>query len=210
MIPAQVIALFLKAPIAGQVKTRLARDIGDQAACELYCRLVDHAIDGSLASSIPLVICHDGRREELPDGWLQRACEVLPQTGLDLGQRMANAFCDLFTEGAEQVVLIGSDIPGIDATYLRNGFEQLGNSDLVIGPAVDGGYCLIGFNRQAFNPGLFEQIPWSTGQVLELTLVAAENAGLSVALLSTLRDIDTLEDLRALNREYGGTKPWKD
>lgn len=210
MSPAQRIALFVKTPLPGRVKTRLASKIGEQAACQLYCQLVSHVIDAVFTSTIPLVICYDGNQDDLPESWRASAWRCLLQQGVDLGERMAAAFCRLFTDGASQVVLIGSDIPGLDAGYLQNAFAQLTNYDLVIGPAVDGGYCLIGFHQQSFDPHLFEQIPWSTNQVLRLTLSAAERAGLSVALLPPLRDIDTLEDLRALEREYGEAKPWED
>lgn len=207
MLPAQTIALFLKPPVPGRVKTRLATDIGDEAACLLYYKLVSHVIDAVFTSTTPLAICHDGNQDDLPASWIAPAWRCLQQQGDDLGQRMAAAFSRLFTDGCQQVVLIGSDIPGIDHTYLQQAFQQLASHDLVIGPAVDGGYCLIGFNRPSFDPSLFEQIPWSTGQVLQLTLSAAERAGLSVALLPPLRDLDTLEDLRELEREYGELKP---
>lgn len=207
MLPAQAIALFLKPPVPGRVKTRLAKDIGDDAACELYCRLVSHAIDNALACGIPLVICHDGNQEDLPESWVASAWRCLPQQGADLGQRMAAAFSTLCAEGIKQVVLIGSDIPGTDRGYLQQAFQLLAAHDLVIGPALDGGYCLIGFNRQSFMPSLFSNIPWSTEQVLELTLRSAARSGLSVGLLPALRDIDTLEDLQIL--EQAGGLPWK-
>jgi len=205
----KLIALFVKAPVLGRVKTRLANDIGKQAACELYCQLVSHAINNALACDIPLVICHDGSREDMPESWRLSAAYCLAQQGADLGERMVAAFSKLFTDGASQVILIGSDIPGLDTNYLQSAFQLLAGYDVVVGPALDGGYSLIGFHQQSFNPGLFKQIPWSTDQVLQLTLSAAERTGLSVGLLPTLRDIDTREDLLALEQEYGEAKPWK-
>ena len=120
---------------------------------------------------------------------------------------MAAAFNTLFAEGAQQVVLIGSDIPGIDHSYLQRAFQLLACHDLVIGPALDGGYCLIGFTCQGFTPAVFSSISWSTEQVLDQSLARATNAGLSVGLLPVLRDIDTLEDLLA--QEKQGGLPWK-
>jgi len=193
------IALFVKPPVPGRVKTRLARAIGNDAACTLYSALVDRVLANIAASGVPLVIFHDGDdTDHLPVAWQEAAISCIPQQGVDLGQRMAHAFSRLFSDGIEQAVLIGSDIPGLDAAYLHNAFKLLAGYDLVIGPAIDGGYCLIGFHSATFTPALFQQIPWSTGQVLELTLSAAEAARLSVGLLPPLRDIDTVDDLRAL------------
>jgi len=84
----------------------------------------------------------------------------------------------------------------IDTVYLLRAFELLEGQHLVIGPALDGGYCLVGFNREQFTSELFEDIPWSTDRVFELTLQSAATAGLSTALLPPLRDIDTISDLR--------------
>jgi hypothetical protein len=208
VIPAQAIALFLKPPVPGRVKTRLAKDIGDEAACNIYRSLADHAMQQAQASGVPLVLFFDGAtRDELPEDWRGAANRCLPQQGADLGQRMAAAFSTLFTEGAQQVVLIGSDIPGIDRSYLQQAFQLLVNHDLVIGPAFDGGYCLIGFNRQGFTPAVFSAIPWSTEQVLELSLTRAAKANLTVGLLPTLQDIDTLADLQSV--EQRGGLPWK-
>ncbi len=202
------IALFVKPPVPGRVKTRLARAIGNDAACTLYSALVDRVLATITASGMPLVIFHDGDDAgHLPVAWQEVANSCIPQQGIDLGQRMAHAFSRLFSDGIEQAVLIGSDIPGLDAAYLHNAFRLLAGHDLVIGPAIDGGYCLIGFHSATFTPALFQQIPWSTGQVLALTLAAAETIGLSIGTLPPLRDLDTVDDLHAL--VAGGLMPEK-
>lgn len=192
-----MIALFVKAPIPGRVKTRLARDIGDAAACDLYRRLADHTIQQIQASGIPLALFFDGSDPAtLPPAWLQASQVCLPQQGNDLGDRMAAAFIHLFTEHAKQAVLIGSDIPGIDAAYLQQAFYLLNDHAMVLGPALDGGYCLIGLNQNHFTESIFQNIPWSTDQVLTLTQNAAAQAGLTVGLLPPLQDIDTIADLQ--------------
>jgi len=196
----QAVALFVKPPIPGRVKSRLARDIGDEAACSIYRRLADHAIQVIQASGFPLALFFDGDEARLPEYWQQTAQFCIRQQGADLGERMAGAFSYLFTGGADQVVLVGSDIPGIDAAYLQQAFTLLHSHDLVIGPALDGGYCLIGFNRHSFRNTLFHQIPWSTDQVCALTLSAAQQSGLKAGLLPPLRDIDTVEDLQYCNQ----------
>ena len=193
-----IIALFVKPPIPGRVKTRLARNIGDEAACSIYRRLADHTINEIQASSFPLTLFFDGYNPNLlPLSWKEAAQVCLPQQGDDLGSRMAYAFQELFSKGYEKVVLIGSDIPGIDAGYLKQAFSMLNaGNNLVIGPALDGGYCLIGFNASGFTNTIFNGITWSTNQVLQQTLQAAKKAGLSTGLLKSLQDIDTLADLQ--------------
>jgi len=196
----QTVVLFVKPPIPGRVKTRLARDIGDDAACSIYRRLADYTIQQIQASGIPLALFFDGSDPvSLPPAWLQASQTCIPQQGQKLGERMVAAFRFLFVDTVKQAVLIGSDIPGIDAVYLRQAFELLADNSMVLGPVLDGGYCLIGFNQIHFTESLFQNIPWSTDQVFELTLNAAVQAGLTVGLLPALQDIDTVDDLQYLN-----------
>lgn len=195
----RIVALFVKEPIPGRVKTRLAKDIGDQAACSIYRTLVDQVLQQIQASGRPLALFFDGDEAQVPDSWKQYARFCIQQQGADLGERMAAAFSRLFSDGVHQAVVIGSDIPGIDAAYLQQAFNLMTDHGMVLGPAIDGGYCLIGFNRITFSASVFQNIPWSTDQVLELTLSAAKQAGLIVGLLPPLQDIDTVEDLQYLN-----------
>jgi hypothetical protein len=195
MTARQATVVFVKTPVPGRVKTRLARDIGAEAACAIYRHLTAHAIGQVVASGFPLAVCYDGKAGDLPEDWRRPAWAVIPQTGTDLGRRMAAAFGALFSAAFDHVVLIGSDIPGIDAAYISQSFSLLADHDLVIGPATDGGYCLIGFRRQSFAPALFEAVPWSTGEVLHVTLQSASRMGLSVGLLPALHDVDTVDDL---------------
>lgn len=182
------------------VKTRLARDIGSEAARRIYRKLADHAVRQIQASGYPLALFHDGNDPELlPQPWRRAAMICIAQEGPDLGARMANAFGCLFEGGAERVILAGSDIPELDAAYLRQACDSLDHHHMVIGPALDGGYCLIGFRRERFSTTLFCGIPWSTDQVLELTLTAALALDLSVGMLPPLGDVDTLADLQGTN-----------
>lgn len=195
------VAIFIKAPVPGRVKTRLGCHIGAVAACDLYRSMVDHAIGVVIESGLPLIICHDGSLEELPAEWLAPAAAVIKQHGDNLGERMLKVFNCLFDEGFDQALIIGSDIPGIDAACISRASAMLDSHQMVIGPALDGGYYLIGFNRGDFYPDVFENIPWSSDQVLPLTLKAASSANISVAALHPLRDMDTLDDLRILQKE---------
>jgi rSAM/selenodomain-associated transferase 1 len=121
--------------------------------------------------------------------------DVLPQRGRGIGLIMQNALSAMFAEGAEKAVVAGVDIPGLDSEIIRAAFAALDSSDLVIGPAMDGGYYLIGMKSS--HPELFQDIRWSTSGVLEETLAAAGRSGLSCRLTGRLYDVDTIEDLLA-------------
>ena len=124
--------------------------------------------------------------------------EYLSQSAGDLGQRLSTAFADFLGQGRPRVVLIGSDCPGITEKTLYSAFSQLDNHELVLGPALDGGYYLIGLT--AFFPELFQGIPWGTAEVLAKTTIKAANLGLNAAFLEPLTDIDRPEDLPVLEQ----------
>ena len=196
-----VIAVFVRQPVAGQVKTRLARDLGAEAACDLYRAMVADSIAQSGASGMPLVLFYDGDSGGLPTAWVSAATMIYRQEGLSLGDRMAAAFERLFADGAGAVVLTCSDIPGMDTELLQSAAAAVENHDAVFAPALDGGYCLVAAGVRRFNRAIFEGIPWSTSSVLSGTLVACEAAGLSYGLLTPRQDIDTFTDLCAYCRK---------
>lgn len=195
-----VLILFAKYPEAGRVKTRLAGELGSEAALEIYRQVLQDMIARTESSSggYCRVLCYDppdrgGEFQKNYPGFFA----YWPQSSGDLGQRMARAFQQSFQEGAHQTILVGSDIPGLNETFIRDAFERLSKRDLILGPARDGGYYLIG--AKSLHPFLFQKIHWSTSQVLSETLVRAQENHLDVELLSELSDIDTYEDYR---REY--------
>jgi hypothetical protein len=126
---------------------------------------------------------------------------LLTQTGDDLGARMARAMDDVFSLGYQKVLIIGTDLPTLPGPAFSEAAALLATHDLVLGPACDGGYYLIGLRKPA--PELFAGIPWSTDKVLPLTQQKAVALGLRAALLPVRRDIDTIEDLSALIDEAG-------
>ena len=199
MLPS-IIALFVKPPIPGVVKTRLAHEIGADRACSIYKQLADAIIYQIQSSGTPLALFFDGQHPEtVPVDWLRTALIWSTQQGNDLGERMAAAFHQMFGLGITRIILVGSDIHGLDAAYLQQASTLLEDHDLVLGPTYDGGYCLIGCNQAGFRDGIFQDISWSTDQVLRQTLAIADAAGLSSALLPYLRDIDTFADLQDCN-----------
>ena len=203
-MPDEQLIIFVKAPRAGFVKTRLAMTVGADTALEAYLALVE-VIRSNLAA-IPGVDFHftpdDGRDEITP--WLQNDWTTSPQSDGDLGEKLDHAFKRAFDDGAKKVVIIGSDCPYVDADDIREAFDQLGAHDAVLGPAKDGGYWLVGLN--AASPELFRGINWSTETVLEETMQKADVAGLSVASLRELSDVDNVADLMRFH-EWNSFRP---
>lgn len=192
-----LIALMLRVPKAGQVKTRLIPALGDEAACQLYRAMVEDLLEQVAATTMPLQLFYTGGdAEHLPQAWRQAAQSLCPQQGADLGARMAHALATAFKTAA-RVLLIGSDIPDMDATILRNAAAVLRRHEVVLTPAVDGGYCLLGLNRGIDVAPIFQDMPWSTNQVLAITRQRLAALGRRVHLLPPLRDIDTPADLLA-------------
>lgn len=189
----KLLILLTKLPEAGNVKSRLAAEIGAEQAATVYEKLLRHTLQQMKLCSAYSLIALEGNPEIFTEKFGAWALE--PQHGADLGERMKAAFESAFSKKHEQVVLIGGDCPEISSEILESAFEKLNANDLVLGPSYDGGYYLIGLKQS--EPSLFENMQWSHERVLEKTLRRALNRGLSAALLPTLRDIDELADLNA-------------
>ena len=189
------ILLLAKAPRPGSVKTRLARDIGDAAAAAAY-REVGSSVAAAVGAEFDLTVWYDppDAEREMRD-WLGEH-EYLSQRGGDLGERMALAFETHFARGDRPVLAIGADTPGVGAPLIREAVRALREEDVVLGPALDGGYYLLGLNRPA--PQLFQGVPWGTARVLQVTVALCVAHDLGVGRLAPLRDLDTVADLEAL------------
>ena len=185
----EVVLVFQKNEVLGKVKTRLAAGVGEEQALEIYRQLLDKTYLALRDISVSITTYFS---EFIPDNPIHSAENKLVQLGQDLGERMKNAFAENFESGMEKVVLIGTDCPSLEGIHLAQAFEALDQSDLVLGPARDGGYYMIGMKRRA--DFLFEGITWSTELVLSQTLALAAEQGLQTSLLPVLEDIDTLED----------------
>ena len=201
MNPATV-ALFVRPPVPGRVKTRLAATIGDRPACTLYRAMVLDVLRAVQASGLELRLLHDGSDpEQLPPAWRKRATAIRPQVDGDLGARMAAAFADCFAAGWDRVLLAGSDLPGLDSATFRAAAESLEQCGAVLLPTRDGGYGLFGLRAAAFSPHFFTDIAWSTDRVLTTTRKRLHRAGTRVQLLPVQGDIDTINDLRSYCRQ---------
>jgi rSAM/selenodomain-associated transferase 2/rSAM/selenodomain-associated transferase 1 len=199
--------VFSRYPEPGKTKTRLASALGVEGAARLQREMAEHALSRAraLAAGRPvrLEVHHDGGSAGRMAEWLGPGLAYRPQAGGDLGARMEHAFAEAFRTGAERVVLVGTDCPGITTTILRSAIDLLGVFDLVLGPARDGGYYLIGLRKQA--PGLFRDIPWGTATVAARTLETAAELGLRAVTVDPLVDVDRPEDLPVWEREAGQT-----
>ena len=200
------LALFARRPVAGEVKTRLSPAVPPALALDLYRALLEDALAASAEAvaderSIYWAAAATEDGPAVPPGVRERQ-----QQGADLGERLAQAFVELLAAAGDRAVILGADCPGLEAATLERAFEALGSHDVVLGPARDGGYYLIGLRRPA--PGLFREIEWSTPRVLDQTRERAAKAGLMVALLPALDDLDTPEDLlRWIACRAGGEGP---
>jgi rSAM/selenodomain-associated transferase 1 len=191
-----VVAVFVRCPVPGRVKTRLARDLGDEAACDLYRAMVMDGIAAVRSCGLPLFLFYDcPETAGLPPEWAEMADSIFRQEGDSLGERMCAAFERSFATGAHGVILMGSDIPGIDAGLLQSALDALEHSDAIFSPALDGGYCLVASSRDRFDSRIFEGIHWSTSRVLDMTVAACIASDLSFCLLEPRQDIDTMDDL---------------
>lgn len=180
--------IFLKAPRAGVVKTRLARTLGHTGAVRIYRLLADRQLRNLPREwEVEIRFTPDEAAAEMR-AWLGPRWIFVPQGEGDLGARLARGFDDAFSRGGGPVLAIGGDCPDLDAATLRDAAQRLLAADVVLGPAVDGGYYLIGLRRSA--PTLFTTIAWSSPAVLAETRARAADAGLSCALLTPKEDID--------------------
>lgn len=185
------IAVFARPPVAGKVKTRLSPALTPALAVALYSGLLADTLDTVRACAA------DERTlwwSEAPEGApAPEGFDVRVQPGDDLGVRLAAAFDAMLAGPGDRAVVIGSDLPALSAARLDEAFAALSDHDLVLGPAVDGGYWLVGLSRRA--RAVFEGIAWGTGEVFAQTVRAATRAGLRVRTLATLADVDTPADL---------------
>lgn len=190
--------IFIKNPVLGTVKTRLARSIGEEAALEVYIDLMNKCkrecskVDAERHLFYSKEIVSD-------DVWSPQDFHKKLQVEGGLGEKISAAFENVFEENGK-VLIIGSDCYDLSATIIEKAFSSLNESDVVIGPANDGGYYLLGINK--FEPELFEKINWSTESVLVETLEKAKQRELSVTLLEELVDIDNLDDLEKSGYNY--------
>jgi len=190
------ILLFVKAPLLGRVKTRLSKVVGRHEAANLYKCFVSDTIAVLQQTDFAWRVCyHPPQAANQMIEWLGPSFTYMPQHGNNLGARMADAFNTVFSEGIRSALIIGSDLPDLSTAIINEAFTSIETTASVIGPALDGGYYLIGFNNNSFLPAAFEDIPWGTEDVYAKTLNIFQNHKVGYHPLPVCRDIDDYQDL---------------
>ncbi|XP_052781882.1 uncharacterized protein LOC128218285 isoform X2 [Mya arenaria] len=212
------IIVFTRYPIPGKAKTRLIPALGPKAAARLQVIMTEHVVNSlqrvyHLDWSTQVTLQYNGGRKDQMEYWLSRKlcgmqCNYRQQAEGDLGTKLKSAVKDSFSRGNENVFVIGADIPGIDVKVIGSAFDtlKLPQHDMVLGPAEDGGYYLIGFSRAALKyiDYIFDEIEWGTEKVFQQQLQKAKDLNAHVAVLPyKLRDVDTEEDISVFEGEVG-------
>ncbi len=179
------IALFARYPTPGQAKTRLIPALGEEGAAQLHRKLVERTIATIREAGVPFAVWFTGASREGFAAWLGDDVELFEQGEGDLGERLARV--------PAPAILLGADLPDLPALYLRQAVSGLAASHTVIGPAFDGGYYLLGFNKPV--PFVFSDMPWGENTVMEETLARLADHELSTLMLKPLGDCDRPEDL---------------
>ena len=193
------LAVMLKAPVAGQVKTRLTPPLTQEDAAELYkCFIQDIFSRVSTLNGIDIIAAYTPENTaEHIKRIVPANTMLIPQRGNDLGERLSNLFSGLFSAGYKKIAVIGTDSPDLPVEYIKKSFSSLNkNTSIVIGPSRDGGYYLIAMSR--YSEEVFKDIPWSTNTVFKKTLEKAKKTGLLPALLPEWYDVDETGDLKTL------------
>jgi rSAM/selenodomain-associated transferase 1 len=193
--------IFLKYPEAGKVKTRLAKDIGNNEAARIYSLMTLNIIESVVAPECynTIIFYDPPEKEQEIKNWVgKKEIQYSPQEGNTLGDRISNAFKVVFSSGIEKAVIIGTDCLDVSSDIINVAIHLLDETEVVLGPAEDGGYYLLALNK--YRPEIFQDIDWSTKHVLEQTVLKIVENKLTYHKLKTLKDIDTVEDI---NEKFG-------
>ena len=200
MASLEKIIIFSRYPVPGRTKTRLIPALGAAGAAYVQKSMTELTLAAAVAAAerrgCDVEICFTGAALGDMAAWLGSRHQYREQEGGSLGERMERAFVRAFAEGCMRAALIGADCPQLTTAIICQGLEKLRDHDLVLGPAADGGYYLIGL--AAPQPALFRRINWGSGSVLADTLARARSGGMRVFMLEELKDVDRPADLGAL------------
>jgi uncharacterized protein len=194
--------IFTRCPEPHRTKTRMIPRLGPEGAAQLQGDMTDHALawarELAVRATVSVQVRFEGGDEARMRSRFGDSFPYLPQGPGDLGDRMMRAIAEAFAAGADRVIVVGTDCPDITSALAAEAFERLATADLVLGPATDGGYYLIGLRRPI--PALFAGIAWGQETVLHETQERAEKLGLATLLLTSLSDVDRPEDLPVWQR----------
>jgi len=202
-----VLIIFMKAPRLGTVKTRLQPQLTPEQALTLYRAMAEDLVAkfrGAVEFDLQIHFWPPDGVEEMRQ-WLGDELVFLPQQQGDLGRKMQQAFADTFQQGYRKAVIIGSDLPTLDQSRIKEAFRQLETHDAVLGPTDDGGYYLVAL--KTLHPELFASVSWSTERVFSQTLENARRANLRIAQLKKEADLDTFPDVRKFWEQFHQPEP---
>lgn len=186
-----LLLIFTRNPELGKCKTRLAATVGDETALDIYKFLLAHTVKISTNLNVAKAVYYSEEVRE-NDMWDNLLFDKKQQIGDDLGERMSHAFQQGFASGFEKICIIGSDMYDLDQEDLEHAFSTLDSNDFVIGPALDGGYYLMGMKK--WNQAIFQNKDWGSQTVLEDTLADLKNE--KAHLLEVRNDIDLYDDIK--------------
>ena len=201
------VLFYVKYPEKGKVKTRLSGYLDEAITVELYRNFILDLLSKLEKLGVEFWICfYPQNAKEKFVKWLERGYVYIPQKGEDLGQRMKNSFLQAFASGFRRVIIIGSDIPDLPCNFISEAFSFLETHDAVIGPTLDGGYYLVGFNKPAFLPAVFDGMKWSSNEVYKNTLNFFKKGKHKIHILPKWQDVDTIDDLKELFKKNKDTE----
>jgi rSAM/selenodomain-associated transferase 1 len=200
------IIVFTRFPVEGKVKTRLAKNMGNKFAVSFYRVCAEHTFKELVkvkeTGAELFLFCSEENEIEQMMKWGGTNFNYYFQQGNDLGLKMYNAFNTVFKKGYKKVIIIGTDAPDVSMNIVQSAISVLDNYNVVIGPANDGGYYLLGFKSKLID--LFSGIEWSTDSVFDNTIEKLNRSKINYFMLNELTDIDTLEDLQYWLKHYNG------
>jgi rSAM/selenodomain-associated transferase 1 len=194
----RAVLIFAKNLIYGEVKTRLAATVGNDVSFAVYKKLLQHTKEATENIMCDKIVFYSNHIEE-QDIWHSNLFKKHLQSGRDLGEKMQNAFAYAFDNKCEEAIIIGTDCFDLTSSIINDAFSHLKKHDIVIGPAYDGGYYLLGM--KTLHSNLFENIEWSTDTVFVTTVAKCKSLNLSYNSLPYLHDIDEEKDLIHLKKE---------
>jgi hypothetical protein len=203
----QALLVFIKLPVAGRVKTRLQPELSPTLAANLYRAMVDdlfRTLDRRNLWDL-IAFFSPPEQERAFREWLPGSTHLVPQSGTDLGERLANAFEWSHAQGHSRTIILGTDMPTLGSDVLSDAFVALERAEVVLGPSTDGGYYLVGLKEP--RPELFDDVGWSTPEVLEQTIARIDDTGATYHLLPERTDIDTWQDALIVLEEIVSEDP---
>ena len=194
-----LLIIFVKNPVLGKVKSRLAQSIGAEGALSVYKKLLERTRETVVNLDIQKQVSYSDKLDET-DLWGNDIFRKAVQKGENLGERMYHAIENGHKQSFQKICLIGSDIFELTEEIIKDAFKLLDHYDIVLGPSEDGGYYLIGMKTPVKK--IFENKKWGTNSVLHETIKDIRRIGLKFELLPTLNDIDVLEDIKDVDRDF--------